>query len=162
MNDWMDEWLAVVCKRGHIATRITEAYRVAELGEYCADCGARLYHQCPSCDRQLPIIDVGADASPFCIACGLPYPWATRKQLVYHVQNQLERVDLDEGDRRALQEQLEELLNAPADNNAEKRQAKVLKKLGDMVPAFYRDVAVPVLTPILTALMKQEMGLPAQ
>lgn len=40
----MDEWIAIVCKRGHIATRIMEAYRFREFGEFCGECGARLCH----------------------------------------------------------------------------------------------------------------------
>ena len=156
----MDDWVAVVCKRGHPVRRLVEIAALDEVGKYCPDCGAPVYAACPNCSRQLPIIDLGAPPSPFCIACGLPFPWATREQMILHVQNLLDQVDLDPGDRRALQEQLNEMLQNPSDKETEKRQIKVLQRLQEVVPAFYRDVVVPIVVPLATAYMKQEMKLP--
>ena len=88
------------------------------------------------------------------------FPWATRQDIVYHVQNQLDREDLDEGDRRVLKEQLDELLQNPDNKDVEKRQVKVLRALKDSLPGFYNNVVVPIVTPLITAWMKQEMALP--
>lgn len=155
----MDDWVSVVCKRGHIVRRIIEVAGLEELGPHCANCGAVVYYRCPECSRPLPIIDVGANVPPFCTGCGLPFPWATREQIVYHVQNQLHRADLSDGDRRALQEQLNELLETPADNDVEKRQVRVLERLREIAPGAWGAVS-PIVAPLITAWMRQELRLP--
>jgi hypothetical protein len=72
----------------------------------------------------------------------------------------LKQVDVQEGDRRVLREQLNELLQNPDDKEIEKRQVKVLQKLRDSVPGFYKDVVAPILNPLITGWMKNEMGQP--
>jgi hypothetical protein len=157
--EWIDGWVAIVCKRGHIATRITEIYTIPEYGKYCQDCGAALYHRCPACARQLPLVNKGAAAPSFCIGCGLPFPWATREDIVYHVQNQLDLQGLEEGDRRLLEDQLKELLKRPEDKDAENRQVKALEKLRDAAPKAWK-FAAPILDPLITAWMKSQLGIP--
>src|SRR5438309_2241460 len=99
---------------------------IDSVGKYCPDCGAVLLNHCPNCNRFLQPVAVYGKPAPFCLECGLPFPWASREEIVYHVQNQLDNADLAEGDRRALQEELNDLLHAPDTQETEKRQVNVL------------------------------------
>jgi hypothetical protein len=127
------------------------------LGNYCSECGAPLLNHCPNCNRYLETIPKYGHPAPFCLECGVPLPWATRKEIVYHVQNQLENSELSEGDQRALHEQLNELLQIPDTQEAQKRQLKVLVTLRKVAPAAWKTIA-PILDPLITAWMKAQMG----
>jgi hypothetical protein len=127
-------------------------------GKYCADCGAVLLNHCPNCDRFLQPVALYGKPAPFCLECGLPFPWASRQEIVYHVQNQLDNSDLEEGDRRALHEDLNDLLQTPDTQETQKRQVKVLVKLRQGAPVAWRTIA-PIVDPLITAWMKAQMGL---
>jgi hypothetical protein len=77
---------------------------------------------------------------------------------VYHVQNQLDDAALAEGDRRALQEELNDLLQAPDTQATQKRQVKVLVKLRKRAPTAWKTIE-PIVDSLITAWMKAQMGL---
>lgn len=131
---------------------------IDSVGKYCSDCGAVLLNHCPNCNRFLQPVALAGRPAPFCLECGLPLPWASRQEIVFHVQNQLDNSDLAEGDRRALHDELNDLLQAPDTQETQKRQVKVLVKLQQGWPAAWRTIA-PIVDPLITAWMKAQMGL---
>jgi hypothetical protein len=135
-----------------------ESNYIYSVGKYCSDCGAVLLNHCPNCNRFLQPVDRFAKPAPFCLECGLPLPWASRQEIVFHVQNQLDNSDLAEGDRRALHDELNDLLQAPDTQEAQKRQVNVLVKLRQGAPLAWRTIA-PIIDPLITAWMKAQMGL---
>lgn len=99
------------------------------------------------------------DPKPFCFKCGSPLPWATREQMAMHVENLLdEQPDLQPGDRRALEEQLESFRQTP-DAATEKRQIAAAQRLKVVAPRVW-ELARPVLQVVLTAEAKRQLGLP--
>ena len=145
---------------------IKPATAMAELPpDFCPKCGQKVLRACTNCSAILHgrrLGDLVANWVPddFCYRCGLPYPWASREAIVYHIENQLERdPDLQEGDKRNLREQLNALRDSPADPVAEKRQVAALSLLKRTAPKIW-EVVVPVAQSILTAEMKHQLGLP--
>ena len=105
-----------------------------------------------SLDKQYP--------SSFCRKCGLPLPWATREDIVSHVENMLaDDRELEEGERRLLVDQLDSLRHPPEDSDTWRRQFQALDKLKAITPKVWETVT-PVLMPILTAELKRQLGLP--
>jgi hypothetical protein len=150
-----------VCRRGHIA-----GLRDDEYPKFCDRCGAGVYGACPSCGREfyagMLSMSRPAESYPrsFCRHCGQPYPWATREDIVSHVENILaEHRDLPEGDRRLLADQLESLRQLPEDAPTESLQANALDRLRSLAPKVWESV-LPIVTPILTAELKRQLGLP--
>lgn len=92
----MDDWAAAICERGHVAGRVIEVNSfLDEVGKYCQECGASIHGSCPNCFLTLTPLGTQQQIPAFCKQCGLPYPWATREQRVFHVQNVLAKATLD-------------------------------------------------------------------
>jgi hypothetical protein len=110
---------AAVCKRGHVVEdRLIDPetgqavtsidwqghteYHVAP--KRCGECGAAIAMKCINCGNGFPggFVDVlgsPSDPQPFCEECGSPLPWATRRNMVWHLQNRLGDDDLDQAVR---------------------------------------------------------------
>ncbi len=67
--------------------------------------------------------------------------------------------ELPEGDRRLLTEQLDSLRQLPEDPHTEGRQIRALDRLRVLAPKVWESVQ-PIVTPILTAELKRQLGLP--
>lgn len=136
----------------------------SNLPKFCDRCGAAIYSACPSCEAPFPsgVLHFTESEYPraFCRGCGQPLPWATREDIVAHIENVLaENRDVAEGDRRLLIEQLDSLRRSPDDNAVQQRQIRALERLRGAAPKLWEGV-LPVLTPILTAELRRALGLP--
>jgi hypothetical protein len=152
-----------LCRRGHVVA-FAESGLFIDLAKFCDRCGAAVYSSCPSCCAPFPsgVLTFTQFEYPraFCRRCGLPFPWATREDIVAHLQNVLaEDRDLAEGDRRVLAEQLDSLRRAPVDAAIQDRQLRALERLRAAGAKHWEDI-LPVLTPILTAELERALGLP--
>jgi hypothetical protein len=79
---------------------------------------------------------------------------------VYHIENQLEeQPDLAEGDRRNLLEQLHSLTETSGTEETERRQVWALSLLRRIAPRAW-EAALPAVQAILTAEIRQKLGLP--
>jgi hypothetical protein len=157
-------YTAAICRRGHLATATLE---LSGTRPKCAACGATILTACQKCSAR--IIGFSMDTlsseplkpADFCSACGAPFPWASRQAVVWHVQNQLdEDQSLSEGDRRALHEKLDSLLETPdGGGRVDKMQKAALDAFRRTAPVAWK-VAQPVLSTLLTAELKAHLGIP--
>jgi len=74
---------------------------------------------CPNCELRLrgyyhrPMVVSNRYKRPsFCDGCGIAYPWATREERIYELENLLDEADIDEADRVVIQDQLQRVRNA--------------------------------------------------
>jgi hypothetical protein len=96
----------------------------------------------------------------FCWFCGKSFPWASRAAIVYALQNLLdEQPDMDSGDRRLVEEQLNSLLESPSDAAADKRQQRAVEAFKRLAPAVW-EKGLPIAAALLTAEAKRQLGLP--
>lgn len=147
---------AAVCRRGHVETTVIER-RSEELPERCQQCGAPILTACPARIRGNPVGVIGLYDPPDFCGCGSPFPWASRRAIVYHIQNQLEEeTDLAEGDRRRLEEQLSSLLDS---ETSVKQQTAALELFKRLAPKAWA-AAAPAVQAILTTEIKRSLGLP--
>jgi hypothetical protein len=87
-----------------------------ELPEVCCD----VLTACPNCDLRirgdyfLPgVIGVSTASRPsFCDECGSAFPWATREERIFELENLLDEEDIEEADRVVIQDELRRLGNA--------------------------------------------------
>ncbi|MGI8516347.1 MAG: DUF2321 domain-containing protein [Acidimicrobiia bacterium] len=101
-----------ICKRGHRAGRSDSK---------CIECGANVLLACPNCETSIRggkkhvsmmLGDMvsyreGDYVRPaFCHSCGSLFPWASRKELIYLLQNQLDDEKMPDADRLQVREQL--------------------------------------------------------
>lgn len=133
---------------------------------FCPKCGADVLQACPTCDGQIPSHRIDARAiikytpPEFCRWCASPLPWASRDSLVHHFENELQREPgLAEGDRRRLLDEIAVLRESPAGAGVEKRQAAALTIVQRMAPKAW-EVGAPIIQNLLTATIRQHMGLP--
>lgn len=138
----------------------------ANVGPRCGECGSQVLTLCPSCRaavRGEPFIfstDQQWRPADFCWQCGTPYPWAGRQAIVFDIQNRLdEEQGLSEGDRRALLERLDDLMETPDTDAASTRQARALGALRRIAPMTWQAV-LPAIQMLVTAKARQELGLP--
>ena len=152
-----------LCRRGHVVA-FAESGLFLDLPKFCDRCGATVYRSCPECCAAFPsgVLTFTQVEYPrsFCGRCGLPFPWATREDIVSHIENVLaEDRDLAEGDRRLLADQLDAVRQPPVDESTESRQARALDRLRSSTPRVWETV-LPTLTTILTTELKRQLGLP--
>jgi hypothetical protein len=154
---------AAVCKRGHVATRDVTSHAASER---CSRCGAMIMSTCASCGQRIRgvlitpgVVNLGQTYTPpqFCDQCGTPHPWAGRQARIYELQNKLDEEELDSGTELVVREQLEGLLDPDLD---EEEQAKRWKRIKSSAPGFLEKAATqPIVTSLLTAWLKKEVGL---
>ena len=135
--------------------------------ERCAECGAKILIECPTCGQGIRgryivpgVVNLGQTYSPpdFCDSCGLPFPWAGRQARIYELQNLLDEEDLDDATALTVREQLQALMDPDLD---ERQQAQHWKRIKEAAPGFLDKAAThPVVTSLLTAWLKKEVGLP--
>jgi hypothetical protein len=153
---------AAICKRGHVETSNIER---RPINERCAECGARILTQCPSCNFRIrgyhliPGVVHGSYTKPdFCDHCGAAFPWVDRKGRIYELQNRLDDEALDSGTELLVREQLEALINPDLD---EADQVKRWGRIKTAAPEFLLRAATnPIVTSLLTAEAKKQLGLP--
>src|SRR5262249_11702639 len=106
------------------------------------------------------VIGVQWEPDSFCRKCGTPYPWADADAIVYHIENQLKaQGDLSEGDRRVLIKKLQALRENPESAAVTDRQVGALEAIKKAAPAAVQ-ATLPVAQPLLTAAVRQKLGLP--
>lgn len=156
---------AAVCRRGHVETTIiSQRERVADR---CAECGAVVLSACPSCGYRIKgvyfsphVLSLGQTYTPpnFCDQCGSPYPWVGRQARIYELQNLLDEEHLDAATELTVREQLEALADPDLE---EAEQLKRWKRVKSAAPDFLLKAATqPIVTSLVTAYAKNELGLP--
>lgn len=155
---------ASVCRRGHAKeTALTQAPDRG-LG-FCTECGAEILSRCPSCGIRIlgtpwwPGVAVFEEYVPprFCDGCGEPFPWATRQQRIYQLENLLDEEDIDEPTRLLVLEDLERL--RASDDLDEQQQFAVWQRIRTRAPGLFAGTAWKISQTLLTAYLKDKLGL---
>lgn len=127
---------AAICERGHV---ISSAGLVDT--RHCPTCGARIVTRCPHCLAMIPGREfrrgvIGArptyERPAFCVECGGAYPWASRQERLWELENQLNADPLlSAADRLTIHEQMDELRAADL---TEAQQTERWKRLEAIAP----------------------------
>jgi hypothetical protein len=162
--------LAAVCKRGHVIDLAAGPLPDPdEDPRFCEECGAPVLRVCRSCEAPLLGVPPFPDASgnldagswrrpDFCRECGHPFPWIDRAGRIRHLENLLDREELDEATELAVREQLEALADPDADDRT---TVKRMARLRELAPGFWERSGVrEVLVTLATTEAKRQLGLP--
>ena len=85
------------------------------------------------------------------------YPWATKRERIYELQNQLRFGNIDEVDFRSISEQLEKLLN---DGLSEEDERKIWERVKEKAGAFFFSENVKdIATSLMTKILRDQIGI---
>lgn len=149
---------AVVCRRGHVKGSSLLAEPSVDLQGFCPECGAELLGCCAVC---LGGIRLNAGQSPpkFCADCGKPFPWLTRPERFYQLENMLDREDADEATQLLVQDDFKALRTSSELD--EKQQLEIWKRVRTMAPSLFSGPCLEVTKTLLTPYLQEGLGLPA-
>lgn len=157
---------AAVCRRGHVETAYIDPNpHPLGIADKCSACGARILVCCPQCELRIRgdffapgVIGFASDPRPsFCDGCGSAFPWATRQERIYELENLLDEQDIDEADKVVIQDALAQLQTASLSERDE-RQAwtTVARRAGK---ALGTGPIQRVLEGLVSAAIRQQLGL---
>lgn len=92
----------------------------------------------------------------FCDGCGEPFPWATRQQLIYHLENLLDEENPEEATRLLVIQDLERL--RPSDLG-DKEQLEIWLRIKNRAPGLLAGAAGKISQALLTAYLKEKLRL---
>ena len=142
-----------VCENGH---QITDCYNIypERRKKFCQKCGAATLTACPGCGAEIQGAQVKADerhfdftgdcqkmirADPFdvdvpsyCPDCGKPYPW-TQKKITAAIQNLVEFGDLNEEEKKTIDQDVENIAKDVPDTELSARRIKRIWERGKSV-----------------------------
>lgn len=133
---------SAICKRGHVETTEIKPSEPLNISPLCVTCGAEVLVACPGCGCRLR----GSGVTPgryysretskksFCDLCGYVYPWATKLERIYELENRLDQEEIDPADKVAIREQLLKLQAPEVSAEQEKRIWQTIKdKAGNAI-----------------------------
>ena len=157
---------AAICRRGHVETQYINPSRERPvLAENCPECGARVLTACPSCglrirgDMFIPgVIGVSDYRRPsFCDGCGAAYPWATRAERIFELENLLDEQDIDDADRAVIQGDLERLRTQELSATDERHAWERIKERSGT--ALSSAPVQRVLEGLVSAALRHQLGI---
>ncbi|WP_378099601.1 DUF2321 domain-containing protein [Cellulomonas sp. T2.31MG-18] len=157
---------AAICRRGHVETPYIDPSRERPvIAENCPECGARVLTSCPSCRLRIRgemfvpgVIGFGDFKRPsFCDGCGAAYPWATRAERIYELENLLDEEEIDEADRVVVQGDLARLRTQEMNASDEKHAwERVVERSG---AALSSGPVQRVLEGLVSAAIRHQLGI---
>jgi hypothetical protein len=157
---------AAICRRGHVETYFLKPMDLdKEIPENCPTCGARVLTACPGCglrirgDYYIPGVAVisNYERPSFCDGCGSAFPWATREERIYELENLLDEEDIDEADRVVIQDQLQRLRNSQLSEREERQVWETIKRRAGK--AITSGPVLRVVEGLVSAALRQQLGL---
>jgi hypothetical protein len=155
---------SAICRRGHVETdylRPSTSGPVRRSGagvaQNCLKCGATVLTACLNCDLRIRgdyfvpgVIAVSTASRPsFCDGCGSAFPWATREERIFELENLLDRV--------VIQDQLRRLTNAELSDRDERQAWSVIGRRAGA--ALKNPSVVRVLEGLITAGLRNQLGI---
>jgi hypothetical protein len=156
---------SVVCRRGHRESAYLDPRKSRHIPEMCPKCGARLLIACPECglrirgDYFVPGV-VGfatPDLSSFCDGCGAAFPWATREERIFELENLLDEEEIDEADLTVIHDHLERLRDAAMSDGDERAAWEIIKRRAGA--ALNSGPVRRVVEGLASAAIRQQLGL---
>jgi hypothetical protein len=159
---------SAVCRRGHVESAYLDPRRPDEtpVADNCTTCGARVLVACPACglrirgDYEVPgVISAVAPARPsFCDGCGGAFPWATREERIFELENLLDEEEVDEADRVVIQDQLARLRTAA--DLTEKDEVQIWRTIKNRGGSALQSGPVQrVVEGLVSAAIRAQLGL---
>jgi len=140
---------AELCLDGHVITGDTEN-EPEKTSKFCGECGAETIRACPKCGAPLrgDHVYMGTITwmapSNYCYGCGAAFPWTIAK-IAAAKEHAAEIEDLDETERRQLQETIDDLAAGGARTElAASRFKRLMKKAGVAAGRGFYQVVVDV------------------
>jgi hypothetical protein len=104
------------------------------------------------------VIAVSTASRPsFCDGCGSAFPWATREERIFELENLLDEEDIEEADRVVIQDQLRRLTNAELSDKDERQAWSVIGRRAGV--ALKNPSVVRVLEGLITAGLRNQLGI---
>lgn len=158
---------AAVCRRGHVQSRSLDPGGAAlgRLANNCGECGARVLFACPACryrirgDHKIPDLPLieKYQLPGFCEQCGSAFPWATKVQRIYELENLLDEREIDEADRVVIQDHLARLRAEEITPEQEAASWKAIKQRTGRL--LSEGPIARVLEGVMTAAVRAQLGL---
>lgn len=130
---------SAICTRGHQFSTRLEPRKPEFIPDRCATCGKEILVKCPECHSRIRgnmtgngYYDFNEIPNPgFCDMCGGLFPWASRAERIYELENRLEAEDIDDEDRKVINAELDKLINPDLTEEEQHRiWTKVSEKAG--------------------------------
>jgi hypothetical protein len=158
---------AVVCRRGHVeAWNVGPGNTMMGFPERCPTCGANVLAGCPHCNWRIrggyvipavPFVDEYIRPS-FCDRCGAAYPWATREERIYELENLLDEEDIDDADRVVVSDNLRRLREEKT--LSEKEQRATWERIKASAGSALRSPHVAaVVEGLVSAAIRAQLGI---
>jgi len=155
-----------VCRRGHVQENSLAVAPATDGLGFCPDCGASITARCGACGIRIRgeyytpgVALIGFEFKPakFCDGCGEPYPWATRQDRIYQLENLLDEEEIDDYTKLLVREDLERLRESPdLDQDA---QLAVWQRVRGRAPGLLAGGAWNIAQGLLNAYVQQKLGL---
>lgn len=156
---------AAYCRRGHGITQHIKPTEPANVPDKCTRCGARVLSACGFCNLRIrgkhysPMVlsVTAADRPSFCDGCGGAYPWATREERVFELENLLDEEEIDDADRVVVQDHLARLRSETLSEKEERQAWAAIKERGG--EALKSGAVQRVLEGLVSAAIRSQVGL---
>lgn len=157
---------SAICERGDQITRSMGWRQSSYIPEKCIECGAEVLTGCKKCGVRIPGEITGGDiffsAPPnwlpyFCESCGSMYPWATKRERIYELENRLRNEAIDEVDYKAISDQLQKLLNDDLSSEEEKKIWERVKSKAGVF--FFSENVKDIATSLMTKVLRDQLGI---
>jgi Uncharacterized protein conserved in bacteria (DUF2321) len=99
------------------------------------------------------------EAPRFCDGCGEPYPWATRQDRIYQLENLLDEEDIDEPTRLLVRQDLERLRVEGAELGRD-AELDIWRRVENRAPGLLGGAAWNIAQGLISAYARQRLGLP--
>ena len=122
--------------------------------DFCAYCGAKAIHKCPSCDAEIRGVLVlddmvrgtmdSRDTPSFCHKCGESYPWT--KASIEAAQELADEIDLTDEEKESFRKSVVEVTTEnPRTVLATSKLKRFLSKAGNEVKEAAKEILVRVI-----------------
>lgn len=133
-----------VCENGHKITGLYDL-KPERRQNFCSNCGAKTMNVCPNCNKEIqgdriaeniyknyPIQLKRAHVPSYCKNCGEPYPW-TKKRIQTAIQNFMEFGDLNEDEKKTIEQDVENIAKDVPESELAARRIKRIWERGKSV-----------------------------
>ncbi|MFG2102987.1 DUF2321 domain-containing protein [Micromonospora echinaurantiaca] len=156
---------AAICRRGHVARSVLTPGDSYPDDSKCVACGALILTGCPSCQMRIrgkrysqAVLGGSFSRPSFCDCCGAAYPWATKEERIYELENILDEEDMDEADRVFIHDRLRELREAG--DLDEKRERQLWTQIRDRSGKFIKSEPVQkIAETLITAAVRNQLSI---
>lgn len=156
---------SAICVRGHQFSTRLDPKELASTPSKCTTCGKEILVKCPNCNLRIQghetgngYYDYAEIPNPgFCDGCGNAFPWVTRLERIYELENLLDSDDIDPADKIVIGEQLAKLQKPDVSTEDQTKILQVIKeKTGK---ALLTPAVKNILEGIVSKVIRDSIGI---